>query len=298
MKRFVSLLLAAAMISLLVSCGNQTAEKYCTHCGSGIAKNDAFCAECGAAVGGSTSSSSTAYTDKTTTATDTTTSTAAKHTTTTAKHTTTTTAKHTTTTTTKARQTTTTTAAKSTTATTAKPTTVTTTTATIVETVHKHTYSKYVCTGCGEIDKAHAYEYLLEWTKQNGKTDGTNVRYEYFSGGVTYCLSYSAQSDSLYVYRSEQKNGSFIYCSLYLDDYSYFSAIDDATKLFGFLTPSNFTSKSPISYVNYTGDSSIKYDVIELSRLSIYDLIDWLDWVLDVESIGISLTDLGFLSWE
>lgn len=299
MKRLVSLLLAVSMMISLAACGNQKADKYCTNCGSGMAKSDSFCPECGTAVGGAVTSSSVNGADEMTTATTTTTEEVTTTTTNQGKPSTekpTTTSKPTTTiaptTTITAKPTTTTkvTTTKEPSTTTKKPTTTTTT-------AHKHTYSKYICTGCGEIDKAHAYEYLVEWTLQNGKTDGTQVSYLYQNNNVKYGLSYNAQSDVLYVFTAEYKNGSFVYCSLSLDYYSYYSAIDDDTVLFGYLTPSQFTNSYPLSYKTYTGDNSIKYDFIEFSRLSVNRLLEWLDWMLDRNSVGVTLSDLGFTSY-
>ena len=67
MKRIVALLMAVCMMISLVACGNQAADKYCTHCGKGMARSDSFCPECGTAVGGEISTSSTDGTSETTT---------------------------------------------------------------------------------------------------------------------------------------------------------------------------------------------------------------------------------------
>ena len=242
MQRFISILLTLSMILTLVSCGKQTADKYCTHCGNGMAKNDSFCAACGGAVGEVDSSSTT----------------------------------------------------------TESTTTTTTTTAKTTTTAHQHTYSKYVCTGCGEVDKAHAYEYLLEWTKENGETDGIITTWHYVQGDFDLSFFYETQYDRLLFCVGVYQDDIQLFTSLALDTHSYTIVYEGTEKyeLIGFIPANEFTSKSPISYTKYNGNESAKDDFIEYSRDTINRVIESLDFVLKNENIGITLSDLGFWAYQ
>ena len=59
----------------------------------------------------------------------------------------------------------------------------------------------------------------------------------------------------------------------------------------------NFTSNAPISCNYYKGDNSAKWDMIELARLSTNELVEWLDWCLDANDVGINIKDLGFTAY-
>ena len=159
-----------------------------------------------------------------------------------------------------------------------------------------HNYSNYKCTNCGAIDQFHTYEYLIAWVKQNGTTDGSHTQFRYNTGSVIYALSYSAQYDSLSITRSYSYEGKFIYVALYLDNFFYLCSVGDI-EMGGYISPSAFTSNSAISYTTYKGDSTSRHDMAEFSRLSINDLIDWLDWCLNVYEVGITIKDLGFNSY-
>ena len=300
MKKFVSLLLAVSMMISLVACGNQKADKYCTSCGSGMAKSDSFCPECGTAVGGAVTSSSANDADEKTTATTTKTTIVKQDKPSITKPTTTTAKPTTTTTTATAGSTTATTTTKptTTTATTAKPTTTKTTTATT--TSHKHTYSKYVCTGCGEIDKTHAYEYLIEWIKVYGTADGSHINFDYYDNSdeyTRYSLTYDASDKRLYVNKGCYHNKNYFYSCLRLDNNSSYISFMDC-EVVAYIDPSEFTSNSPLTKTQYSGLSDNKWDMIELARLSTIELIEWLDWLLNGYKVGVTIKDLGFTSYE
>jgi hypothetical protein len=159
-----------------------------------------------------------------------------------------------------------------------------------------HNYSNYKCTKCGTIDKSHAYEYLIAWVKQNGTTNGSYTQFKYQAGSTTYALSYSAQYDSLSITRSEPYNGVFVYASVSLDSFFYGCTLGDR-EMCGYITPNTFTSNSAISYTTYKGDAASRNDMVELSRLSINSLIEWLDWCLNAYDVGITIKDLGFISY-
>ena len=291
MKKFVSLLLVVAMMVLLASCVNQTADKYCTHCGNGMGKDDSFCPECGTAVAGAVSPSSTTDTTESTTTT-----TATKPTTTT-----TTTTKNPTTTTTK-KHTTTTTTAKHTTTTAATTTTTTTTTTTqpaaTTTTAHNHTYSEYVCTGCGEIDKSHAYDWLIELVKREGTAYSIAIDFDIF-GDESLFLSYYPSDDYLVILsRHLDEDGEFNFASLDLKTFYYGVSYKEKSRVAtGFLDAENFTENSPLTDVRYTGPSDGKYSYIEYTRSTLVLFVTALEAIAD-QTPGMTIDDLGFSSWE
>lgn len=276
------------MMILLVACGSKKADKYCTHCGSGMAKSDAFCSECGGAVAGDISSSSTSSVSTTITAASTTSTEAT---------------------------------AAPTKATTKKPapTTAKPTTAKPTTTAHKHTYStKYVCTGCGEIDKSHAYEYLREWVKQNGKVEADVVSIREYLNGSTdntvwvYGIYYSAQTDNIAVqvdfFDHNDLTNSFIVdidLSSKTKKFPYWSKYGDPLgnpleAAYGVIDGKTYTENSPISWDTYTGSENpfAKNDFFENTRKFVKDAILFLDGFLILYVPEIDIKDIGFEIFE
>ena len=159
-----------------------------------------------------------------------------------------------------------------------------------------HDYSNYKCTKCGIIDKTHAYEYLIVWVKENGSTNGGYTEFNYKTSTSSYSLSYSAQYNNLSVQRSGYYGDSYTFTSLHLDT-CFYGTIFDNIEMCGYISPQSFTSNTAISYQRYNGDSSTKPYMAELARANICDLIDWLDWCLGANDIGITIKDLGFTSY-
>lgn len=166
-----------------------------------------------------------------------------------------------------------------------------------------HTYSKYKCTKCGEVDKAHAYEYLIEWVKKNGEVDGSHVNFDYYLEDdeyVRFSLTYEANRNCLYLNLGEFISGNkdnYLYCAVYLDDYSYFFSYQDYYEVFGYLDASKHTNNSPITYEYYEGSSENKHLMIGSARVFSNELINWLDWCLEEYDVGITIQDLGFKSY-
>lgn len=162
-----------------------------------------------------------------------------------------------------------------------------------------HTYSKYVCSKCGAVDKAHAYEYLIEWVKKNGIADGSHVNFDYYINGDEYHrigLTYDATNKYLYISDGTHKQGKLISSMLSLDRYSCMLTFEE-TEVYGYIEASEFTKNSPIINAQYKGNSADKWDFIELTRLTTCMMIEWLGWCLDTYNVGITIADLGFTSY-
>ena len=163
---------------------------------------------------------------------------------------------------------------------------------------HTHSYnSNYVCS-CGAIDKAHAYEYLIEWVKDNGTVDGNYIELTYTSkNNINYTLWYSAQHDTLWVDTwNYTDNGYFTATSLCLED-GYYNCCMDELEMWGYIDPETFTDNTPITYEEYTGYTDLRSQMAEYTREGICLVIDWLDWCLDVQNVGITIDDLGFTAY-
>ena len=161
-----------------------------------------------------------------------------------------------------------------------------------------HKWNKYVCMVCKTIDKAHAYEYLKEWVKSNGIADGSYVYFNYWSDENTnYSLTYNATKDYLYVNKSGFYQDVYYFYDLSLDDYSCYGYFDDLEAL-GYINANEFTNNSPIIELDYVGPSAYRWDMLESTRLTTIELIEWLDWCLDSCEVGIDIYDLGFTSFK
>lgn len=159
-----------------------------------------------------------------------------------------------------------------------------------------HSYSKYKCTSCGAVDKSHAYEYLMIWVKENGTTNGGYTEIIYEEDEDKYSLAYSAQYNTLSVYKSGSYSGNFTFTYLNLEESFYRNDFGEIT-MEGYIKPSTFTTNTALSYTSYDGSSSVLNSVLELSRYNVCDLVKWLDWCLDTYDIGITIKDLGFTSY-
>jgi len=161
-----------------------------------------------------------------------------------------------------------------------------------------HNYHNYKCSSCGSIDKSHAYEYLAEWIKENGIADASHINVSSKSGDSTYSLSYVVDNygDYISVNKFTNSQGTNSYISLQLNSYFYGMNLGDY-KMTGYISANTFTENSPVSYKKYNGPADLSYEMNELARLSLCDILDWLKWLLNTNNVGITIKDLGFNSF-
>ena len=86
-------------------------------------------------------------------------------------------------------------------------------------TQHQHTYKDYKCTGCGEMDHAHAYDFFVDLAQREGRPNGTSVKYLFDDDG--FVLDYDAHYDTLSIDYSEQGNNAYKFSSLYLGNFFF-----------------------------------------------------------------------------
>lgn len=321
------------VFSLAACGDKEKAEKYCSNCGGGISKNVAYCEHCGAAVGTTQSTNSNASSDNTSSsessssnvdntetqskpAEETVSKPAETQKPTVQTHTHSYTSKTTAPTCTKQGYTTytcscgdsykehyvNTTAhsySKKVTAATCTVQGYTTYSCSCGHTYKdnytnpSHSYTKYKCTKCGAVDKSHAYEYLIDWVLENGKTSGSTISYRYNSD-MTFDISYNTQSDYLYICQYGYVDGNFFYASINLDSWFFGVTLKNVAEVTGYLNHERFTNTYPLSYQKYDGPANSKQDFVEVSRIALVELIDWFEWTLNNKKVGITLKDVGF----
>ena len=164
-----------------------------------------------------------------------------------------------------------------------------------------HSYSKYVCTMCGAVDKSHSYEYLMEWVKANGTKDSNNnITYIYEgknNSSDQYGLTYHTADNYLDVWHYQAvTNEASAYTSLSLDIYYYwFSFYGD--KLYGYISASTYNDSSTLTY---KGSSCSKYTpqkLLPTAKTSIDVVLSSLKWFLTSNNFPITLSDLGFKAY-
>lgn len=177
-----------------------------------------------------------------------------------------------------------------------------------------HKYENYKCSMCGAIDKEHTYDYLKNWIKENGKTEGQLCEIVTTSENYYNCetaLIYQAQNDSIifhlsYLYE-ELLCSTYVYLDKISDAYLYSSVIyivEDgitARKITGKIKCNGFTDKTPLTYDSYTSeiDVALTNNSLELARVDLSILLLGIEAILtgDEGSLcdsGLRLSDLGF----
>ena len=66
----------------------------------------------------------------------------------------------------------------------------------------------------------------------------------------------------------------------------------------GFIDPNNFTDQTVLTYMIYDGLPDQKTALLNIYASGIQDLLDWLSMYLENESVGITITDLGFTAYN
>ncbi|MDD6479243.1 MAG: zinc ribbon domain-containing protein [Oscillospiraceae bacterium] len=281
MKRILALLLALIIVLSFSACGKEKAEKYCSNCGEAISKNVAFCEHCGEAVKETGSKIEESETDKkveTSKPAETSKPTESSKPAVSSKQTGT--------------------SSSSTT----KPTTQT----------HKHTYSNYKCTGCGNMDINGMYNYFKDWVINNGTLKGDYVCYSKSAdtyGGyseedfslyywadtkqIEFCLHSVLDAEysiNFYIYVPQKYSGNYEY----ITSYYYRETGESVCESKGSIEAKTFTKKHPLDSNKYIGPTSLQNDFMEMSRQGICDALDCLKQFLQKERMGYTLSDLGF----
>ena len=212
-----------------------------------------------------------------------------------------------------------TTTKKKTTTTKKKTTTTKKRTTTTAKPVHQHSYTNYVCTGCGAIDKTHSFEYLSNWLIDNGTVEGNYACIEFnpkADNPLVYCnasIRYypeSMDADECIAFAYYEKEyESDIYFQVMLFLYqgfgeSYYIAQGGLYEIeeygvTGYIPIAKYTTNRPISYESC--ELAIPYetnvDMLDGVRIDINNTLSYAKQLLKDKKVGITLADLGFTSF-
>lgn len=308
------------MVISLCACGNnEKAEKYCSSCGEGITKDAAFCEHCGAAVNNEkvesedtssdNSSSNESKIEKTSRPSSSIESTS-KPTETNKPITSSKPSSSTTPSTNKpSTPTHTHSYSKKITAATCTEKGYTTYTCSCGDTyvsdytnLGSHSYSKYVCSNCGVVDKAHAYEYLIEWVKNKGTKKDGQIDYIFEDNNNSYdryILTYSVTENCLLVQHGYEETlyGYHLFTAIFLDNFSYGFSFGSDT-IFGSINPETYTVNSALSYTSSECTVLSPEKCLSGAKSAINLLLAYLNEFLINENLSITISDLGFKSFE
>jgi len=164
-----------------------------------------------------------------------------------------------------------------------------------------HTYENYKCTVCGAVDKANATKYLEWWLKENGEYDSSVPYYYYLdpyeSDVLCYSLSFSISGNTLFIDRANIEQGVMGYTILAFSDGSYRTEFGNHC-IKGSISKFSFTRSTPVSHTSFNGQEEALSLMSDLARASIVDTLDWLARFLAAHNVGITLADLGFVSYR
>lgn len=165
--------------------------------------------------------------------------------------------------------------------------------------ITSHSYSKYVCTMCGTVDKTNAYEYFKEWVKANGTQNGENIDY-IFEGknnsAKNMGVRYSADLDSVNIWLFDATSGRNVFFAIYLDDYYYgFTFADD--RIYGYINASTYTKNTTISYNGSQCSVLEPTQYLSTAQSSLNLVLVYFRGFLEDNNLGITLADLGFKSY-
>ena len=309
MKRILATILSIVITFSLGACGNnEKAEKYCWSCGEGISKDVAFCEHCGAAVNNEKNESEDATSDNSS-------STEIKNEESsipTESYKPTTSSKPSTPTHTHS-------FSKTVTAATCTQKGYTTYTCSCGDTYKddyinsSHSYSKYKCTKCGQLDKTHSYEILINWILENGKNendyciveidDASAIVYQkaynyvYLQG--TWFNAYNPINNTyedFFIQIPGKISNQYYFYGEYID----VKADKTLLELDGYLNPKTFNANSSLSYNNFSNFTDYSDSIYkEANRLMFVDIIKYSDLMLQgklggLSNSGLTIKDLGF----
>lgn len=166
-----------------------------------------------------------------------------------------------------------------------------------------HSYTKYKCTKCGTVDKAHTYEYLVEWVKQNGEVSGEYISvttWVFDSSSSTFSISYSASGN--YLSASITFDEEFILIDLSSADNKfdyYCSYNNNEIKAYGKIDGNTYTdTRSPISCDRYYGVREMRPKFMTWAKNALWLTVGCLNSYIETHIPEISINDLGFKSYK
>ena len=171
-----------------------------------------------------------------------------------------------------------------------------------VNTVHSHNYVDFKCAGCGALQDGHLSDYLISYVKKNGTANGETISIDVKVDTTLYGLTYNT-------------SGKYFFFSLLDSEYDDFLSIkftnqkdtyeitylqgDESTgrEIYGTIYAPEFTGNTPISVDTYYGPDNERPNAAENARICTGLLLDFLNEFFAENNAGITLHDLGFISY-
>ena len=151
------------------------------------------------------------------------------------------------------------------------------------------------------------YDILLDWLLNNyNATYTSSICYEYFAAQTLYSISYDFEDDYLFLEVFwEFDDGANLYLlidlsydpSQYVYYVTYFDDWNENVTL-GYINAATFTENTNLTASSYTGEYWDKTDLMDLYRLAVVDLLEWFDWATVYYGTGVTIEDLGFVSFN
>ncbi len=161
---------------------------------------------------------------------------------------------------------------------------------------HTHPYAQCVCSGCEEEDSYHAYEYLVEWVKENGTH--TDIGALYALPVENSVIAYDESNDYLYAYLICDSDKFSCALMLALDNYSFKYSINEDS-IIGIAGASKYTRNQGDLQIIHSNCVNLTPDeCAEFAEVDIAILLESLIEFLKDENLGITVADLGFTSYE
>ena len=162
-----------------------------------------------------------------------------------------------------------------------------------------------IVAGSAPIIQKQPRDIVVDWLKNNYETyENGCMTYSVYSDddSTFYALEYDTSEDHLYMGVSwEFEDGDSMLLLLTLDSdtswYNYSAIYNSGSyqnKTLGSINASTFTGETVINYDSYTGDYWNKEILLQLYSSGYEDMLNFFDWCLTENQIGVSLSDFGF----
>lgn len=150
---------------------------------------------------------------------------------------------------------------------------------------------------------------VVKWVKENYlKYENNCMTYSAYSDddSTFYAIEYDVSDDHLYMgVEWTFENGDSMFLMLSLDGngskYSYTAVYNSGSyqnQTTGILDGTSFNENNQLTYLTYTGDYWNKEVLMNLYRAGYIEMLDFFNWCLEYNSIGVTIEDFGFEAIE
>jgi len=139
--------------------------------------------------------------------------------------------------------------------------------------------------------------HLHRWGLKNGHKDSIGYTCSTLTDDGLYEIRYKTEFDNLFLWFSNYDDNMIPYEGfINLSTYGYCVTYGN-TLIAGYLDEATHTETTSLTFDEYVGDVRDRVTMIRLARLIVNDLLQWADWYLDKNEVGIDIGDLGFTAF-